>query len=101
MSIRVLGSDDGFIEDRFYCTGKNAIGEFDIDFPDVETANIAINELQERYPDTNYKVIEDTEELTKRSIDALWYNPKFINLRELESTLSEDYEYSEDSWGVR
>lgn len=101
MSIRVLGSDDGFSEDKFYCTGKGAIGEFNLDFPDFETAVAVVNELQERYPDTNYKVIEDTEQLTKQSIDALWYNPKFINLRELEDQLAEDYEYSDDNWGIR
>lgn len=101
MSIRVLGSDDGFIEDQFYCTGKGAIGEFNLDFPDLETAIAAADELKERYPDTNYKVIKDTEELTKQSIDALWYNPKFINLRELEDELADGYKYSDDNWGIR
>ena len=43
MSIRVLGSDDGFIEDQFYCTGIGAIGEFNLDFPDLETAIGDIN----------------------------------------------------------
>ena len=100
MSIRVLGSDDGFIEDQFYCTGKGAIGEFNLDFPDLETAIAAADELHERYPDTNYKVIEDTEELTKQSIDALWYNPKFINLRELEDNWTDDGAF-EENWGIR
>jgi hypothetical protein len=100
MSIRVLGSDDGFIEDQFYCTGKGAIGEFNLDFPDLETAIAAADELQERYPDTNYKVIEDTEKLTKQSIDALWYNPKFINLRELEDNWTDDGAF-EENWGIR
>ena len=100
MSIRVLGSDDGFIEDQFYCTGKGAIGEFNLDFPDLETAIAAADQLKERYPDTNYKVIEDTEELTKQSIDALWYNPKFINLRELEDNWTDDGAF-EDNWGIR
>jgi hypothetical protein len=100
MSIRVIGSDDGFIDDRFYCTGKGSIGDLQLDFPNVETAIAAANELQERYPDTSYKVIEDTEEITKQSIDALWYNPKFIHLREIEDNWTDDGEF-EENWGVR
>ena len=101
MSIRVLGSDDNFVEDQFYCTGKGSIGEFQLDFPDVETAIAAANDLQESYPDTSYKVIEDDAVLTKQAIDALWYNPKFITLREVEDNWTDDAFNHDDVWGIR
>jgi hypothetical protein len=100
MSIRVIGSDDNFVEDQFYCTGKGSIGEFQLDFPDVETAIAAANNLQERYPDTSYKVIEDNAVLTKQTIDAFWYNPKFITLREVEDNWTNDV-FNDDVWGIR
>lgn len=90
MSIRVLGSDDKFVKDKFYCTGKDAIGEFRVDFPDIESAHNCADDLKKHFPETDYKVIEEFTELTKHKIDSLWYNPEFISKRELEDELCDD-----------
>ena len=93
MSIRVLGSDDNFVKDKFYCTGKGAIGEFRVDYPDIETAQNCVDDLKKHFPDTEYKVIEEFTELTKDKIDSLWYNPEFISGRELEDDLCDEEDY--------
>lgn len=97
---RVLGSDDNFDKDKFYCTGPNAVGNLEIDFLTTEDAENAAEYLKERYPDTDYKVIEEDTILTKAYVDSLWYNPEFIHLREAEDSWTDKLDY-EENWGIR
>ena len=79
--IRVMGSEDYFKKDRFYCYYFKSDSDDEngtINFPSYTKANKFINDMKELYPDISYLVISESTILTDDEVTALWRNPEYM-----------------------
>ena len=79
--IRVMGSEDYFKTDRFYCYCKDEPkgDEYGtINFPSYSRANEFISEMKVLYPDISYLVISESTILTDDEVTTLWRNPDYM-----------------------
>ena len=81
--IRVIGSEDYFRTDRFYCSDYTICSD-GINFPDLNSAYKFVDKMNSLYPDISYLVISENHVISEAEVIRLWRNVNFKERWEYE-----------------
>ena len=81
--IRVIGSEDYFRTDRFYCSDYTICSD-GINFPDLNSAYRFVDKMNDLYPDISYLVISENHVISEAEVIRLWRNDNFKERWEYE-----------------